>query len=123
MKKSGSKGKAQRREEDRGSRNGRAMLMLTFFLSALFLVFTALLGDKSLFELQRMRMDKQSWIEKNTALAEENTILQEKIQAARKDPLVVEKIAREELGLVRENEVIYLFDPREISEEKDKGPK
>jgi len=99
------------------------MLMLTFFLSALFLVFTALLGDKSLFELQRMRMDKQSWIEKNTALAEENTILQEKIQAARKDPLVVEKIAREELGLVRENEVIYLFDPREISEEKDKGPK
>jgi cell division protein FtsB len=114
-------GRQTKRSE--GSRNTKAVLVLTFFLSALFLIFTSLLGDKSLFQLQRMRMEKESWVQKNAALADENKALRQKIQAARKDPFVVEKIAREELGMVKENEVVYLFDSREIREVKEENSK
>jgi cell division protein FtsB len=68
-------------------------------------------------------MEKESWVQKNAALADENKALRQKIQAARKDPFVVEKIAREELGMVKENEVVYLFDSREIREVKEENSK
>jgi cell division protein FtsB len=89
-------------------------LGLVFFLSAVFFLFTSLLGDKSLLHLQRMEGEKERWVRANDRLAEENRVLREEIVAAREDPFTVERISREELGLVKENEVVYLFDPREI---------
>ncbi len=84
------------------------------FLSAVFLLFTSLLGDKSLFQLHRMEQAREGWARENAALVKENRKLREKIRAARHDPFVVEKIAREELGMVRKNEIVYLFDPARI---------
>ncbi len=87
---------------------------LVFFLSAVFFLFTSLLGDKSLLHLQRMQGEKERWMQENERLREQNRVLREQILAVRQDPFTVERIAREELGLVKENEVVYLFSPREI---------
>jgi len=79
------------------------------FLSAVFLLFTSLLGDKSLFQLHRMEQARQWWVRENAALVKENGGLRVKIKSARHDPFVVEKIARDELGMVRKDEIVYLF--------------
>jgi len=87
---------------------------MVFFLSAVFLVFTSLLGDKSLFQLQRMQQGKEQWIRENARQAKDNEAMKKKILAAKDDLFIVEKNAREELGMVKEDEVVYLFDTGKI---------
>jgi cell division protein FtsB len=95
-----------------------ALAMITF-LSAVFLLFTSLLGDKSLFQLHRMEQGKKEWLSENARLTEEVDELREKVRAVRNDRFVVEKIAREELGMVRKDEIVYLFSPVEIRASSD----
>ncbi len=45
-------------------------------------------------------------------ISKENNVLQMKIEALKKDRKAVESIAREELGMVREDEVLLLFKDR-----------
>jgi len=114
MKKNRSSKGRRRKDPAREQRNMRFALGMIAFLSAVFLLFTSLLGDKSLFQLHRMEQAREGWARENAALVKENRKLREKIRAARHDPFVVEKIAREELGMVRKNEIVYLFDPARI---------
>ncbi len=104
----------KKKEPPRPSRNTNAAMGMVFFLSAVFLAFTSLLGDKSLFQLQKMQQEKESWIRENARQAKENETMKRKILAAKDDLFIVEKSAREELGMVKENEVVYLFDTRKI---------
>ncbi len=108
-----SKGR-RRKDPAREQRNLKFALMMISFLSAVFLLSTSLLGDKSLFQLHRMEKAREWWVRENAALAKENQGLLEKIKAARHDPFVVEKIAREELGMVRKDEIVYLFNSAQI---------
>jgi len=107
-----------RRKTDpaREQRNLKFTLVTIVFLSAVFLLFTSLLGDKSLFQLHRMEQARQWWVQENAALVKENEGLRMKIKAARHDPFVVEKIAREELGMLRKDEIVYLFNSAQICE-------
>lgn len=100
----------------------RAVSRMILFLFSAFLVFTSLLGDKSLFQLHRLQVEKEWRAKENQRQARENGILREKILAAREDLFVVEKIAREDLGLVKKNEVVYLFNPEEIERGPGAGP-
>lgn len=102
------------KDPSRPSRNTKAAMGMVLFLSAVFLAFTSLLGDKSLFHLHKMQTEKDWWARENTRQTKENEILKRKSLAARDDLFIVEKSAREELGLVKENEVIYLFDTGKI---------
>lgn len=110
-----------RRKKDpaREQRNMKFALVLIAFLSAVFLLFTSLLGDKSLFQLHRMERARKGWGRENVALVKENRRLREKIRAARHDPFVVEKIAREELGMVRKDDIVYLFNSPRIRNADD----
>ncbi|MEN8142372.1 MAG: septum formation initiator family protein, partial [Thermodesulfobacteriota bacterium] len=45
----------------------------------------------------------------NRKLREENRELREEIEKLTTDPAYIEKIAREEHGLIRNNEIIYQF--------------
>ena len=94
--------------------NTRAAMGLIFFLSAIFLLFTSLLGDKSLFQLHKLELQKEWWTQENARQVQENASLRQKILAARDDLFIVEKIAREDLGMVKENERVYLFNHGEI---------
>ncbi len=106
--------KNKKKDLSREDRNTKAAMGLIFFLSVIFLLFTSLLGDKSLFQLSKMDLEKDWWSAENTRQRDENKVLKSKILAARNDLFTVEMIAREELGLVKEDEVVYLFDSGEI---------
>jgi cell division protein FtsB len=80
---------------------------LCSLLAALFLFTT--FGERGILHIQRLKEEKRELDEKNYLLQKENSVLRERIRRLRHDNLFLEKIAREELGLVRPGEIIYRF--------------
>ena len=67
-------------------------------------------GERGLIGLYRTEMERQAHIERIRELVEENQALLEEIQRLRTDTSYIESVARKELNLIRENEVVYKFD-------------
>jgi len=93
----------------------------------LFYVFSALLAVLSLFTLFGERGALHLWrlwgedarlAERNFVLHKENESLRERIDQIRHDDAYLEKIAREELGLVRPGEIIYRFGGSESKKKR-----
>ena len=68
------------------------------------------LGGKGLVHLWELRKELKSFEMKKERLVEENLKLREEIVRLRSDLRYIEKVAREELGMVRDNEIIFQFD-------------
>ena len=66
-------------------------------------------GDRGFIHLYRMEKERQAYAERIRILEEENQKLLEQINRLRSDEEYIEEEARKELGLLRENEVIYRF--------------
>lgn len=66
-------------------------------------------GDRGLIHLHRLETEREAHLERIRRLAGENQSLMAEIQRLRTDIQYVEKVARKELGLIKENEVIYRF--------------
>lgn len=76
-------------------------------------------GERGLLHLRRLREQKKKLGETSFLLRKENKMLRERIYGLRHDDQYLEKIAREELGLVRPGEIIYRFASSES--EKNRG--
>jgi cell division protein FtsB len=77
------------------------------------LLLSLLLSDMGIFtllDLHRTRRDLQQEI---TDLQEQNAALTDQVHALRSDPVYIEALAREELGMVRPGEKVYRLVPRE----------
>lgn len=68
-----------------------------------------LFGERGVLHLWRLWEEKKKLEERNFLLLKENEALRERIHRLRHDALYLEKIAREDLGLVRPGEIIYRF--------------
>ncbi len=88
-----------------------------YLCSSLFValaLFTAF-GERGVFHLWRLNGEKKQLQEKNFLLQKENEALRDRAYRIRNDDLYLEKIAREELGLIRPGETVYRFaspDPK-----------
>jgi cell division protein FtsB len=70
-------------------------------------------GARSWRDLDRAR-DRQAGLELEIAETEERIeTLERRIQRLRRDPLLLERLAREELNLVREGEVVFMLPASE----------
>ncbi len=76
--------------------------VLTLFCLLLLIVF----GDKGLADLNMLKKGKQGLVEKNLALRRENLSLYRSIKRLKNDPAFIESVARQELGVIGENEII-----------------
>jgi cell division protein FtsB len=77
-------------------------------LGAVILVVDALVGEKGFLDALRAR---RQYREVAAALAQkrlENARLREEIRGLRDDPKRIEAVAREELGLMRDGEVLFI---------------
>ena len=75
---------------------------------SLILVVDSLVGDKGLLETLRAR---RQYAEVSAALAarrQENAHLRDEVRRLKEDPSSVEAIAREELGLIRPGELLFI---------------
>lgn len=71
----------------------------------------ALFGDKGVINTLRMLEYKASLKEKIEQLEADNAELRREIHALRNDHSYLEALARKELGMVKEDELIYQFPP------------
>jgi cell division protein FtsB len=94
-------------------------LICAFFVFLVTLSLFTVFGDRGVVHLWRLMEEKEKLDERNFLLQKENESLRERIHRLRHDDLYLEKIAREELNLVRPGEVIYRFASSES--EKDRA--
>jgi len=68
------------------------------------------LDARGLRRFHRLQADTAAYEEKRRALASENEALRREIAALSGDVKALERAAREDLGLVRGNEVVFTFE-------------
>ena len=87
----------------------RKAAVLTCVIAIVALVLGALFGDRGILHLVEKRRRATTLEQEIARLSSENRRLLSQIQALRTDPRAVETIAREELGLVRPHETVFLI--------------
>ena len=88
-----------------------ALYVLGCFILSL-CILTAV-GERGVLHLWRLRGEKAKLDEDNYRLQKENEGLRQRISKLRNDNFYLEKMAREDLNLVRPGEIIYRFPPSE----------
>lgn len=78
-------------------------------------------GERGVLHLWRLLGEKRKLDESNFLLQKENEILRERIYRLRHDDRYLEKIAREDLGLVRPGEIIYRFASSESKKNRTRA--
>ena len=73
---------------------------------------TLVLDEQGLPRYRRLRAELEELRGSNQQLVREIADLKGEIDALRTDPSFVERIARDELGMVREEELVFQFPPR-----------
>jgi cell division protein FtsB len=81
--------------------------ILVLFNLLLVIVF----GDNGLVDYHLMRTERQRLVEKNAQLQAGNIDLSRKIDRLKRDPAFIERVARQDLGMIRPDEVIIKVDP------------
>ena len=66
-------------------------------------------GKRGFLHLYRMEKKRQTSIERIRKVEEENQAIIEEIRRLKTDTHYLESVARKELGLVKENEILYRF--------------
>ena len=87
----------------------RKAAILASILVLITLVVGSFFGDRGMLNLVAQRERAQTLEHEVAALRAENLHLAEEIRALRSDPRAVERLAREELGLARPGETIFLI--------------
>ena len=95
-------------------------ILILIFISLVILGSLTFFGEKGIFNLFRLRKEVARIKEKNLQLEEENQKLKEEVKRLQSDKRYIEEIARKELGMVKEGEIIYRFDP---SSKRKENPK
>ena len=70
-------------------------------------------GDRGLIHLYHKEMERQAHVEKIRQLAEENRSMLEEVRRLRNDMKYIESVARKELNLIKQNEIVYRFDKKD----------
>ncbi len=76
------------------------------------LLFFIIFGEHGLVDLNTLKAEKVQLVEENEALTRKNIALSVEIDRLKHDPRYIENVARQELGMVGENELI--LKPRSL---------
>jgi cell division protein FtsB len=86
----------------------RGVHLLLAFVT-LVLVIDALVGEKGLLESMRVRRQYQDLAASLEDLKRDNAHLRDEARRLKEDPAAIESLAREELGLIRPGEVVFIL--------------
>ena len=98
----------------------KAVVLLSSVLTVIFLI-SFVFSEQGISELQRSRATVQQLERDIEALRVENERLEGEIESLKSSTFVVEKIAREDLGMSKEGEIIYML-PSETSRQHPVQP-
>ena len=89
----------------------KSLLVAVLGLALLVLAIQGIFGRRGYLEIQELQNSNQDLTKEIEVLKSENTRTMEEIQALKTSPAYIEKIAREELGLVRPGEIKIVTQP------------
>lgn len=75
----------------------------------LLLLLLVVFSDNGLVELNRQRSRHAELIRINERLAHENSQMHRAIERLQNDPVYIENVARQELGMIRSDEIVFKF--------------
>ena len=84
-------------------------LIYLFGVLIILLALITVVGERGVLHLWRLRGEKNRLDEQNFHLQKENEALRQRVYRIRNDNAYLEKLAREELNLVRPGEIVYRF--------------
>jgi cell division protein FtsB len=87
----------------------RRTLQLLLVFVTLVLIVNALIGDRGLMETLRARRQFQELVMSIERLKGENARLRDEARRLRSDPATIEALARQELGLIRPGEMLFII--------------
>jgi cell division protein FtsL len=85
-------------------------LLLLILIPLLILGTLTFFGEKGILHLLRLQKEVTQIKDRNLKLEEENQKLKEEVKRLQRDKRYIEEIARRELGMVKEGEIIYQFE-------------
>ena len=91
------------------SPRGRRVLNVLLGFATVVVMVDALVGEKGLVARLRARQEYQQQLGTVEQLKLQNARLREKAASLRDDPSAIEAIAREELGLIRDGELLFIL--------------
>ena len=87
----------------------RQTVLLSMAIIGLFsFLLVIIFGDKGLADFHLLRLERDRLVESNETLLRENLSLYQQKVRLEKDPLYIEHVAREELGLVSEDDLVFI---------------
>ena len=96
----------------------RFALPITLLLVASIAIPMKILDPRGLERVERLERDLDELNETNRRIRRENDALRIEIRSFHSDPSYIEKVARDELGMVGPNEVIFQFPDDERRKKK-----
>lgn len=96
---------------------GNGRFKLTVYLVVFYFVFLALnfvFGNKGYFRIKELNIKKTELIAEIEKVSKENEQLDNELKAAKTSPFWIEKVAREELDMVKTGEIVFkVFDEKD----------
>ncbi len=95
---------------DRGPVKAKTYVLASVSISTLLLLFF-LFADRGLLQARRQKVQLQALQTEISKLAQETEALEDEVKKLQTDPAAAEKIAREELNLVGQGDVVLVLPP------------
>ena len=89
--------------------NSKYLICLSIFVTSMIL-FT-LFGSRGLIQVYQLKGERERILKSNARLQEENKRITEQIKKLKSNKEEIERVAREEFGFVRKDEMVYQFEP------------
>jgi cell division protein FtsB len=88
----------------------RASMLMGIALAALLI--HDVFGEHGFLAMRRARLEAEQLQQEIQQINAENARLAEEVQALKSDPRIIERIAREEMGLAKPGELIFKLPPK-----------
>ena len=95
------------------SREKKLLSYTGLFFALLVFLWIVFVPDSGILDMFRSRQKLEKLQAENIKLEQENKVLQEEIDKLQNDPAYIEEKARKEYGMLKENEVLYIFKKKE----------
>jgi len=76
-----------------------------------------LLGDKGLLHVRQLKIEQERLEKRVFELEQSKKELEEEIERLRNNSAAIEQMIRKEMGMIREDETLFIFPPEEQDEE------
>ena len=99
-------------------RKGLAILLIGLILLVWFF---SLFGEKGVIKIIQLKRERDRIIADVNRMQEENKRLQKEIRRLREDSRYLESVARRDLGLIKANEILFIFEDKEAVKDEGKN--